>query len=120
MLRTVSYLPTRYDRIDEYHRLTQDVSKEDFILFLKPIIGKCKSFKDFNPTDHQIDKIANRRADDLCDIVGGFFGKLGLYRQSFYNDWLPEDLRPCLIKDKNLCERRFNWVLNELDKILRE
>lgn len=112
--KKVTYLPTRYDRLDEYYQLESGVSKEDFLLFLKPIIGNTKTFKDFNPSEFSVDRITKGKVKSLYDVVGGFFGKMGYYRQSFYNDWLPKDLQATLINDNNLCERRFKWVVEEL------
>ena len=116
---TTPYLSNRWDRLDEYHTLT-DVAELEFATWWAVIFkkGKIKTLQDaLNLPKYTLNYITKSEDSSYhgswqVDLYGGMFGKMGMYQSSdFYMDWFPREI----LKGKDTNQKRFDY-LKELIK----
>jgi len=121
------YLSNSWDRMDEYHSLdSSKVTEKDFIQFFAIIFKKAK-VKTFSDAQHlpeyHINSIYKCSSSGhygcwQVDLWGGFFHAMGMYGQSFYLPFIPQELNKFVgSKKEELYERRFNWLQEKFKEI---
>lgn len=110
----LGYLPTTWDRMDEYNSLDHTVTEDQFIDWFATIFINLKVTNFEQAKDVQVYQILNlAHANPVTfygnwqtDLYGGMFNTLGMYTQGFYLPFLPKEI---FQNYKNL-EARFDWI----------
>lgn len=116
------YLSNSWDRMDEYHSLNSSVTEEQFATWWAVVFkrGKIKTLEDalkFPKYELLCITQSNESGFYGCwtvDLYGGYFGTMGMYIQSFYLEYFPENLNNTAKKTNK--RDRFNYIQELIKK----
>ena len=113
------HLSNHYDRMDEYHEIDPEVTKDQVITWFAVCFKKfkVKEFKDIQEVrEYQLLALARVNPGGYygvfeTDFWGGMFNTLGMYTASFYRDWMPKNLQR---SSEKVIRGRFNYLMQEV------